>query len=186
MIEVLKLAILFVFSSYIFFFENLLILVAAFLFLIILLIIMRVPVRSVLVYSIRLLPIILLASGVNLLLNDARYALVTALRFYSTCFAVLCYRKVSSPMQLANAIETVCMPLKLFKISPQDIGLMVCIAVTFIPILLRDFSAISCALKSKGMKLNIRNINYILKPFVVGIFNRTNEITNALKSKAYS
>jgi energy-coupling factor transport system permease protein len=96
-------------------------------------------------------------------------------------------------MQIANAIETLFFPLSFFQnhknkfntITPKDIGLMVSIAVAFIPIIKNDFFNVRSALKSKGLKIGIRNFKYVLKPFLFLVLSRTNDITNALKAKAY-
>ncbi|GMO46439.1 MAG: hypothetical protein Ta2B_27990 [Termitinemataceae bacterium] len=190
MIDLLKLLVLFAFSVCIFFVDNYYILGIAAVLTIVLLIIVRVSLKAILTYTVGVLPFVLLASLINFFLDGTQLAILTAIRFMLACYAVISYREKVSPMQLANAIETLCYPLKLskfkfFKIDPKDIGLMVCIAITFIPILLRDFNSIKCALQSKGLRVTPRNLNYILKPFIIGIFKRTNEISNALKSKAY-
>ncbi|GHT49404.1 energy-coupling factor transporter transmembrane protein EcfT [Spirochaetia bacterium] len=186
MINLVILLLLFAFSICIFFIENYIVLASISLIIFAMLFIFKISLKSILIYTKSVLPFVLLAAFINFFLGGRELAILTGIRFLLACYAVIAYRQKSSPMQLANAIETLCMPLKVFKLKPSDIGLMVCIAITFIPILLRDFNSIKNALQSKGLKLRPGNMNYLLKPFVIGIFNRTNEITNALKSKAYS
>ena len=62
---------------------------------------------------------------------------------------------------------------------------MVCICIAFIPVLQREFDQIKRGLEAKGMPVKPRNVKYILKPFLYGIFKRTDEISNALRAKAY-
>jgi energy-coupling factor transport system permease protein len=86
---------------------------------------------------------------------------------------------------LANAIEILFSPLKIFKIDGRDIGLMVCISLAFIPVLRRDFIQIRIALRARGMSLRMKNMRYLLKPFFIGILQRTGEIAMAIRTKAY-
>jgi energy-coupling factor transport system permease protein len=137
-------------------------------------------------YIFSLLPFVIFAAVFNFALGFWEDALFLTARLILICNITQCYKKVVSASDLSSAIEKLFTPLKLFKIDSKDIGLMVCISLAFIPVLRRDFNHIRLALAAKGMKLSFKTLKYVLKPFFIGIFQRTDEISDALKAKAYA
>jgi energy-coupling factor transport system permease protein len=113
-------------------------------------------------------------------------AVALSIRLVLICNITQCYKKVVSAEDLANAIEILFSPLKVFNIKGKDVGLMVCISLAFIPVLRRDFSQVRIALRARGMKLTARNMKYFLKPFFIGILQRTDEISKAIRTKGYA
>jgi energy-coupling factor transport system permease protein len=130
-------------------------------------------------------PFILLAALINLAAAGGRDAALVALRLVLVCNGTQLFRRVVNSTQLAGAIETLCRPLKIFKVDPRDISLMVCVGIAFIPVLRRDFNQINHALRAKAMPLRAGNVKYLLKPFLYGILRRADEISGALNAKAY-
>lgn len=145
----------------------------------------RVPPKKALLYIKGVSPFIILAALINLFAGTWQESVLVAARLILVCNVTQSFRFFVNSMQLADAIETFCRPLKIFKVEPRDVGLMVCICVAFIPVLQREFFQIKCGLQAKGMPLKPRNVKYILKPFMFGIFKRTDEISNALRAKGY-
>jgi energy-coupling factor transporter transmembrane protein EcfT len=145
----------------------------------------RLPPKSAFIYMRGLAPFIILAGLINLIIGPWQEGVLVVARLALVCNMTQSFRQIVNSMQLANAVETFCRPLKIFRVEPRDAGLMVCICVAFIPVLMREFDQIKCGLQAKGMTIKPRNIKYILKPFLYGIFKRTDEISNALLAKAY-
>jgi energy-coupling factor transport system permease protein len=142
------------------------------------------PKRAV-VYMRGVAPFIILAGLINFIIGPWQEGALVVARLTLVCNMTQSFRHVVNSMQLANAVETFCRPLKIFRVEPRDAGLMVCICVAFIPVLTREFDQIKCGLQAKGMTVKPRNIKYVLKPFLYGLFKRTDEISNALLAKAY-
>jgi energy-coupling factor transport system permease protein len=132
------------------------------------------------------LPFVLLVAGFNFVLGYVKDALYSSSRLLLICNITQCYRKAVSMEDLSSAIEILFSPLQIFQIAGKDIGLMVCIALAFIPVLRRDFNQIRLALRAKGMKMQVKNIAYLLTPFFVGILQRTDEISKAIRTKGYN
>ena len=92
-------------------------------------------------------------------------------------------------MQIAKAIQTMLFPLKWFGVNTNNIGIMVSIAITFIPIIKQEIQNIKYSLMSKGFDMRLRNtithINYIMVPLVYSLLKKVRDIEEALKSKAY-
>ncbi|MDR1362463.1 MAG: energy-coupling factor transporter transmembrane protein EcfT [Spirochaetaceae bacterium] len=145
----------------------------------------RLSPKSAMLYMRGVAPFIILAGLINVIVGPWQEGVLVIVRLILVCNITQSFRRLVNSMQLANAVETFCIPLKIIKIDPRDAGLMVCICVAFIPVLQREFEQIKCGLRAKGMRIRPRNIKYILKPFLYGIFKRTDEISNALLAKAY-
>ena len=92
-------------------------------------------------------------------------------------------------MEFAEVIEKMIYPLKIFGINPKDIGLIITIALSFIPIMKDEIKEIKNILKVKGiMPTNfnlIKNSSLIFKPFFVSILQRINDVEMSLKAKGY-
>ncbi|MDR2516950.1 MAG: hypothetical protein LBC88_06160 [Spirochaetaceae bacterium] len=133
----------------------------------------------------RMLPFIVFASLVNLLLGDLREMILVCARLVLVCGMTFMFRERTGSMELAKAVTLLFYPVKLFRAKPEDIGLMVCIAVAFIPVLQRELREIRRALMAKGMKWSLHGVKYVLQPLLAGVLKRTGEIATALRAKAY-
>ncbi|MDR2795928.1 MAG: energy-coupling factor transporter transmembrane protein EcfT [Spirochaetaceae bacterium] len=183
--NMLKVFLLAAYAVGVFFISNFWAIGALIVFNICMMIFVRLPPKSALLYMRGVMPFIILAALINLITGSWQEAALTFARLVLVCNITQSFRNIVNSMQLANAIETFCRPLKIFKVEPRDVGLMVCICIAFIPVLQREFEQIKCGLQAKGMPVKPRNVKYILKPFLYGIFKRTDEISNALRAKAY-
>ncbi len=157
---------------------------------IVLMLLLKVPKLKALKNLFFLSFFIIFTSVINYFLVDLNTALLIAIRLALVCNFTYIYKHISSTMELAKAIETVCFPLKIIGINPIDISLIVSIAITFIPILSNELTQTKYALKAKGVnKKNtsiIKRLQYILKPIMYSIFKRTGELEWALKAKGYT
>ncbi|MDR1468824.1 MAG: energy-coupling factor transporter transmembrane protein EcfT [Spirochaetaceae bacterium] len=131
------------------------------------------------------LPFVLLAAVVNVALGYGEDAVNLSVRLVLICNITQCYKKVVSADDLADAIAILFSPLKVFNVEGKDLGLVVCISLAFIPVLRRDFNQIRTALRARGMKVTASTMKYLLKPFFIGILQRTNEISQAIRTKGY-
>lgn len=186
----LKLIILLTYTIAVFFIENYIILSIIALLNIILMLLFKVPKLKALKNIYFLSFFILFTAVINFLVSDANTAILIAIRLILVCNFTYTFTFIFSPMELAKAIEFICFPLKILGINPKDIGLIINIALTFIPILSNELSQIKYALKAKGITLGgintIKSIKYIMKPLIYGILKRTNELEYALRAKGYS
>ncbi|MDR0540123.1 MAG: energy-coupling factor transporter transmembrane protein EcfT [Spirochaetaceae bacterium] len=184
MLNLLKFLSIFAYTVSIFFFSNYYL--AAFAIInIAAMIITKTTPLSALKYLGSFLSFIIFACIFNLILGYVEDAINLALRLLLIGNITQCYKKAVGASELTSAIELLFSPLKIFKIDCRDIGLMVCISLAFLPILRRDFNAIRMALRAKGMRLSSRSFKYVLKPFFIGILQRTNGISRALRIKGY-
>ena len=149
----------------------------------------KVNLKSAIRNIIKLLPFIIVIVLINLILMSKEQAILIGIRLILVCNFTYTFTRKFTPQQLSNSIEKILAPLKILKINTRDIGIMISIAVVFVPILRDEGNKIKASLQSKGFNVNginmIKNINLILVPLIVSILKRVQHIENAFKSKGY-
>lgn len=189
MIDALIFVCFIIYTLVIFMLKNYLALLIVALINISLMFICKVPIKKAISNLLFLTGFILFTATFNLILDSLESAIMISIRLYLVCNITYTFKYILSPMALANAIETLSYPLKIFKVNPKDISIIVNIAIAFIPILSDEFSSNMDALKAKGVNLKsrhiIKNLQYLFKPILVSIFKKTSEIVDALNAKGY-
>ena len=79
-------------------------------------------------------------------------------------------------LEFVSVIQNMLYPLKIFKINPENIGMMMRIAFCVLPILKTEIEQKRYALKAKGMEPKLSNITIMIKPLLISILRRTNEM----------
>lgn len=186
----LNLLILLAYSISIFFISNYIVLGVIAIINVLLMIVFKVPKVKALKNLYFLSFFIVFTAVINYLLVDFNNALLIALRLILVCNFTYTFQYILSTMELAQAIEYLCFPLKIFGINPEDIGIIVSIAITFVPILSNELTQVKYALKAKGVNKGnasvMKRLQYTTKPLMNSILKRTREIEWALKSKGYT
>ena len=156
---------------------------------IILILALKINILNSIKNLVKLLPFIIFTVIINILLVELKFAILMGARLVLVCNLTYTFSKTISNTEIGDVIEKLVYPLKIFKINPKEIGLMVTIALSFIPIMKAEFSQIKNVLKVKGIKptkLNLlKNLNLIFRPFLVSVLQRLNEIEMSLKAKGY-
>ena len=169
----------------IFFVENYIVLGSVALLNIVLMVLTKMHFSKVIQNLLKIGIVVLLAFVFNFIMAGLNWAILTSVRLLLVCNMTYIILKIVPLNGLATVIERLCFPLKIFKINTKDIGLIVSIGIAFIPILKEELMQTRFALKAKGVNFNIRNILFYLKPTLVQVFKRVNEIEFALKAKGY-
>jgi energy-coupling factor transport system permease protein len=92
----------------------------------------------------------------------------------------------SSISQLVYAIEKLFYPLKIFKISPRNIAVMVSTTIRFIPLLFLEANKIKDAQKSRGANpKKIKHIIFLVIPLLRKTFDKANNLADAIESRCY-
>ena len=135
------------------------------------------------------MPFIVFTVVINILFAELEFAILMGIRLVLVCNLTYTFSKTISNTEIEDVIEKLVYQLKIFKINPKEIGLMVTIALSFIPIMKAEFSQIKNVLKVKGIKPTkvnlLKKLNLIFRPFFVSILQRLNEIEMSLKAKGY-
>ena len=122
----------------------------------------------------------------NFLLSDLKYALLISLKLLLVCNVTFIYTYKTGLLNIISALQVLLAPLKLIGISPQSIALIINIAITSIPIFIRDINQNLLVMKSKNLKIySFKSLKYTSKIIFLSIFKKTNELELTLKSKNY-
>lgn len=132
---------------------------------------------------------VLITSIINAFVVNINYAITIGIKLILVCIMTYIFSKMLSYMEFATVIEDLAYPLKLLGVNPKDLGLLITIAISFIPILKEELERIKYVLLVKGFKVNtiniIKNMNIVFKPLFVSIMERLNEIEYSLRAKGY-
>lgn len=178
-----------VYASLIFFINEYLGLAIIFFINIFLMIILKVNAKKTFLFCIKMLPFILFTVLINLLLSDLKFAFLVGIKLILVCNITYVFSKKMTPRKLQKAIEKICIPLKIFKVNPREIGIIVSMGIAFIPIMQKEAGELKYSLKSKGFNMNLINMiskpSYFLIPLMTSIIRKTSEIELSMISKGY-
>lgn len=156
---------------------------------VILMIILKENIKKAFLAILKLMPIIIFTSIINIIMSDINSGITIGIRLILVCNMTYIFSKKMTPQKLQYCIETILKPLKILKINSKEIGIIVCIGISFIPIIQKEMQEIKNSLKAKGYNLNPKNIiknpNYILIPLITGTIKKINDIEASLLSKGY-
>ena len=99
----------------------------------------------------------------------------------------------TSPVEIADGIESLLTPLKYVKFPVHEFALIMSIALRFIPTLLEETDRIICAQKSRGANFDTGNLFKrakalipVLIPLLISSFRRADELADAMDARCYS
>lgn len=177
------------YTTLIFFVKEYYLLGAIFLTNIIIMLVFRINLKKAVLFIIKLLPFIIFTALLNMLLGDINLGILIGLRLILVCNITYIYSEIQTIRKLQTAIEKILIPLKIFKISPRDISIIISISIAFIPIVKKEIENLKYSLISKGFQINLKNViarpNCILMPLIIGIIKKTAEIEQSMISKGY-
>lgn len=128
---------------------------------------------------------VLITAVINALVVDIKTGVTIGIKLILVCNITYIFSKMINYTELAEALERIFSILKVLKINPRNISIMICICISFIPTIKKQIKQVKDALKAKGLKLNLRNSNLIFEPVVISLLKRVDEIESSLKAKAY-
>lgn len=132
-----------------------------------------------------LLPFIVITVLINCILSNYEYAIIVAVKLILVCNVTYIYSKTTTVRKIATTIKSLCLPLKILKVNPNDIELLVCISLSMIPILKKEYIQLKESCLAKGMDMNVKNMKVILTKLMVSIMKRVNEIEESIIEKGY-
>ena len=149
----------------------------------------KINLKSLIDNLIKISIFVLITVLINAFVVNINYAIIIGIKLILVCIMTYIFSKMLSYMEFATVIENLAYPLKLLGVNPKDLGLLITIAISFIPILKEELERIKYVLLVKGFKVNtiniIKNMNIVFKPLFVSIMERLNEIEYSLRAKGY-
>ncbi len=99
----------------------------------------------------------------------------------------------TTPVSLADGIESLLSPLKLIRFPVHDLALIMSIALRFIPILTDETGRIMNAQKARGADFEsgglikrVKAVLPVLIPLLISAFRRADELGEAMDARCYS
>ena len=169
----------------IFFINNYLVFFLIFLFNFIIQKILKINFKQSIGHLTYILPIIIFTFIINSLISNVKYAFLIMTRFIIACYSTYIFSKCISVIEIIEVIEKILSPLKLFRINTSSVGLLISIGISFIPIMKDEIVELKQILTSKGYIMKINNIHIFIRPLIISILKRTNEIEKAIIAKGY-
>lgn len=173
------------YASFIFFIQTNILLLVVFLLNLLAMLYLKIKVVDAIQNIVKLLPFILLTVIVNCLLSNYEYAILVAIKLILVCNVTYIYSKTTTVRGIARTIKKLCMPLKLMKVNLDDIELLVCISLSMIPILKKEYLQLRDACSAKGIDMNIKNMKVILTKLMISVMKRVNEIEESMIEKGW-
>ena len=128
---------------------------------------------------------VIITATINAIVVDIKSGIMIGIKLLLVCNITYIFSRIINYTELAEAIEKIFSIFKIIKINPKNIGIMICISISFIPTIKKQIKQLKDSLKAKGLKLNIKNANLIFEPVIISLLKRVNEIEDSLKAKAY-
>lgn len=173
------------YATFIFFVNSNTLLLVVLLLNVLAMIIFHIKITEVIRNLFKILPFVLFTVIINWILSNYKYALMIGIKLMLVCNITYTYSRTTTVRGIAATIKILCLPLKLIKVNPEEIELLVCIALSMIPIFKREYNQLKDACVAKGIEINIKNMKIILSKFMVSIMKRVNEIEESIIEKGY-
>lgn len=175
-----------IYTSGIFFIKNIYILLGILSFNILLMLFFKVPLQKAIYNIYKYSFVIIITLIFNILFGYFKEAFLISFRLILVCNISFIFSYKMGFSNIIFALEKLFVPLKLFKLNPHDITLMINIALTSIPFFIRNISQTLTAMEAKGLKrYSFKSLKYTCKILLFSIFKKTNEIELTLKIKNY-
>lgn len=98
----------------------------------------------------------------------------------------------TTPLNLADAVESLLKPLQVVKVPAHEIGLMLSMSLRFVPTLMDDTTRIMNAQRARGVDFNegsllkkVKAIIPILIPLFASSFKRADALATAMEARGY-
>lgn len=187
--NVLKFIAFFIYTICLFWIQDIVVLIGIFLLQVIFMLLCHVSGKEAGKSILHLMPFILFTAVINIWTMGLMGAILIGTRLIMVCHITYIFGKTTTAMQIAKSIQTLLYPLKWFGVNINNIGIMISIAITFIPIIKQEIQNIKYSLIAKGFDVSlinqIKHINYIMGPLFYSLLKKVKEIEDALKTKAY-
>ncbi|HEM6251119.1 TPA: energy-coupling factor transporter transmembrane protein EcfT [Streptococcus suis] len=128
----------------------------------------------------------------KLSVEGLQQAAIIFVRFVLIIFFSTLLTLTTTPLSLADGIESGLAPLKKFKVPVHEIGLMLSMSLRFVPTLMDDTTRIMNAQRARGVDFNegnliqkVKSVIPILIPLFASSFKRADALATAMEARGY-
>ena len=125
-------------------------------------------------------------------IEGLQQALIIFIRFVLIIFFSTLLTLTTTPLSLADGIESGLAPLKRLKVPVHEIGLMLSMSLRFVPTLMDDTTRIMNAQRARGVDFNegnliqkVKSVIPILIPLFASSFKRADALATAMDARGY-
>ena len=125
-------------------------------------------------------------------IEGLQQALIIFIRFVLIIFFSTLLTLTTTPLSLADGIESGLAPLKRLKVPVHEIGLMLSMSLRFVPSLMDDPTRIMNAQRARGVDFNegnliqkVKSVIPILIPLFASSFKRADALATAMEARGY-
>lgn len=125
-------------------------------------------------------------------IEGLQQALIIFIRFVLIIFFSTLLTLTTTPLSLADGIESGLAPLKRLKVPVHEIGLMLSMSLRFVPTLMDDTTRIMNAQRARGVDFNegnliqkVKSVIPILIPLFASSFKRADALATAMEARGY-
>ena len=129
--------------------------------------------------------LVIFTTIVNMIFGSIEDGIILGIRILIAYNITYIFSNVFNISEIPYTIEIILKPLYIFKINVKNISLIISIALCMIPILKDELEQTKNSLKSKGYKLKLNNLSLYIKPLIISILKRTDELEKTLIVKGY-
>lgn len=147
---------------------------------------LKIPLKRVFYSLYRFSFVVAITFLFNILFGYYIDAIIISIRLILVCNISFIFTYKMGFTNIMSALEKLFIPLKFIGISPSDISLIINIAITSIPVFIRDIEQTLFSMQNKGLnKYSLKSLKYTSKILLFSLFKKTNEIELTLKAKNY-
>lgn len=129
--------------------------------------------------------LVIFTTIVNMIFGSFKDGIILGTRILIAYNITYIFSNIFNILEISQTIEIMLKPLYIFKINVKNISLIISIALCMIPILKDELEQTKDSLKSKGYKFKLNNLNLYIKPVIISILKRTDELEKTLIVKGY-
>lgn len=136
--NVIKMLVFIIYTILLFWVNDFKILLCTILLQIALMLICKISIKDALRSLLYLMPFIIFTIIINILVMEKKEAFFIGIRLIIVCNITYIYGKTTTAREISKTIENLLYPLKIFKVNTRNIGIIISIAITLIPMLYQE------------------------------------------------
>ena len=121
---------------------------------------------------------------VHTLTTDVPTAAHTVLRLLTLVLAAAVVTATTRVSQMTAVVERICAPLRLVGVRPERVGLVITMALRFIPVLIERADRIRAAQAARGgSPRGVRALRTTIAPLLVQVLQMAHDVSEALDAR---
>lgn len=143
----------------------------------------RVRLRKVWRGTVKVLPFVVFTMVFNWWLASWQTAVWIGIKLIIVCNATMIYAAGKTVTEVAEILAQLLAPLKYIGVKPDEVRILVSVALMMVPILGKELRELRRACRAKGMKWDLATLKMILAKTGWSLLRRVNQIEEGLMAK---